>query len=227
MAGCTVRPSASAQHGPDAYTEHPAPRTIRAVSPRSQRTRRPHRGRQDPPQAHGQDPRSVLPRRRHGLPHQAGRPGDRGDRQVPPHRGALGHPDRQRAGPVLARQRRPAHRGRRRPAEDHGDWQKYKGEPGTEGTLRVAAPKTSKKELYEAALAAAGKTSDDGSGATTPKKRPAKAAAEEPKAEEAKTEDAKVEEPKADEAPAAADTDSGAAATDSTDADADVAGEKA
>ena len=42
-----------------------------------------------------------------------------------------------------------------------GDWQKYKGEPGTEGTLRVKAPKTSKKELYEAALAAAGKTTDD------------------------------------------------------------------
>ena len=39
-----------------------------------------------------------------------------------------------------------------------GDWQKYKGEPGTEGTLRVKAPKTPKKDLYEAALAAAGKT---------------------------------------------------------------------
>ncbi|KRE61670.1 30S ribosomal protein S16 [Nostocoides sp. Soil756] len=103
-----------------------------------------------------------------------------------------------------------------------GDWQKYKGEPGTEGTLRVAAPKTSKKELYEAAVAAAGKTSDDGSGATTPKKRAAKAAAEEPKVEEPKAEEAKVEE-----TPAAADTDSGAAATDSTDVDADAAGEKA
>ena len=57
-----------------------------------------------------------------------------------------------------------------------GDWQKYKGEPGTEGTLRVKAPKTSKKDLYEAALAAAGKTTDDGTGATTPKKRAAKKA---------------------------------------------------
>ena len=62
-----------------------------------------------------------------------------------------------------------------------GDWQKYKGEPGTEGTLRVKAPKTSKKDLYEAALAAAGKTSDDGTGATTPRKRAAKKA--EPAAE--------------------------------------------
>ncbi len=43
-----------------------------------------------------------------------------------------------------------------------GDWQKYKGEPGTEGTLRVKAEKPSKKELYDAAIAAAGK-SDTGS----------------------------------------------------------------
>ena len=57
-----------------------------------------------------------------------------------------------------------------------GDWQQFKGEPGTEGTLRVKAPKTSKKDLYEAALAAAGKTGDDGTGATTPRKRPAKKA---------------------------------------------------
>ena len=69
-----------------------------------------------------------------------------------------------------------------------GDWQKYKGEPGTEGTLRVKAPKTSKRDLYEAALAAAGKTSDDGTGATTPRKRTAKKAepaAEAPAAEAA------------------------------------------
>lgn len=36
-----------------------------------------------------------------------------------------------------------------------GDWQKFKGLPGTEGTLKVAAPKPSKQELFEAALAAA------------------------------------------------------------------------
>jgi small subunit ribosomal protein S16 len=58
-----------------------------------------------------------------------------------------------------------------------GDWQKHKGLPGTEGTLKVKAPKTSKKDLYEAALAAAGKASpDDASGATTARKRPAKKA---------------------------------------------------
>ena len=64
-----------------------------------------------------------------------------------------------------------------------GDWQKYKGEPGAEGTLKVKAPKTSKKDLYEAALAAAGKTTDDASGATTPKKRTAKKAEETPATE--------------------------------------------
>ena len=86
-----------------------------------------------------------------------------------------------------------------------GDWQKYKGEPGTEGTLRVKAPKTSKKDLYEAALAAAGKTSDDGTGATTARKRTAKKA--EPVAEEPAA-DAAAETPAAPaEAPAVEATD--------------------
>ncbi|WP_457253334.1 30S ribosomal protein S16 [Pedococcus sp. P5_B7] len=79
-----------------------------------------------------------------------------------------------------------------------GDWQKYKGEPGTEGTLKVKAAKPSKKELYDAAIAAAGKSEAGTDGATTPKKRAAKKADEAPKADEAK-----AEEPKADEAPKA------------------------
>ena len=33
-----------------------------------------------------------------------------------------------------------------------GDWQKFKGLPGTEGTLRVAAPKVGKHVAYEAAM---------------------------------------------------------------------------
>ena len=81
-----------------------------------------------------------------------------------------------------------------------------------EGNVKTKPAKPSKKELYEAAIAAAGKTSDDASGATTPKKRAAKKA-DEPQADEAK----------ADEAAPAADTDSGAAAAESTDADADKA----
>ena len=36
-----------------------------------------------------------------------------------------------------------------------GDWQKFKGLPGAEGTLRVAEPKPSKMLAYEAAVAAA------------------------------------------------------------------------
>ena len=59
-----------------------------------------------------------------------------------------------------------------------GDWQKFKGEPGAEGTLRVKEPKTSKKDLYEAAIAAAGKSGDSADGATTARKRPARKADE-------------------------------------------------
>jgi small subunit ribosomal protein S16 len=35
-----------------------------------------------------------------------------------------------------------------------GDWQKFKGLPGAEGTLKVAEPKPSKLDLFNAALAA-------------------------------------------------------------------------
>jgi small subunit ribosomal protein S16 len=58
-----------------------------------------------------------------------------------------------------------------------GDWQKFKGLPGTEGTLKVKEPKPSKLDLFNAALADA----DGGpsSEATTAKKKkaPAKKAA--------------------------------------------------
>ncbi|MDA3643500.1 30S ribosomal protein S16 [Saccharopolyspora indica] len=66
-----------------------------------------------------------------------------------------------------------------------GDWQKFKGLPGTEGTLKVAEPKPSKQSLFEAALAAAGE--EPTVEATTPKKKGGKKAedkAEEPKSEE-------------------------------------------
>lgn len=82
-----------------------------------------------------------------------------------------------------------------------------------EGTLKVAEPKANKKDLYEAALAAAGKSEGaDTSGATTARKKAAKKAdAEAPAAEE------KAEEPTADEVAPAADTDSGAAAAESAE----------
>jgi small subunit ribosomal protein S16 len=55
-----------------------------------------------------------------------------------------------------------------------GDWQKFKGLPGTEGTLRVKAEKPSKLELFQAALAQA--DSEPVAEAITPKKKAAKKA---------------------------------------------------
>ena len=50
-----------------------------------------------------------------------------------------------------------------------GDWQKFKKLPGTEGTLKVAAPKPSKVVAYEAAMKAA--ADEPAEGATTLKKK--------------------------------------------------------
>lgn len=83
-----------------------------------------------------------------------------------------------------------------------GDWQKFKGEPGAEGTLRTKAAKPSKKELYEAAVAAAGKSDAGTDGSTTPRKRAAKQAEEAPAVETAAAETPAVEAPAA-EAPSA------------------------
>ncbi|MGB3303482.1 30S ribosomal protein S16 [Gordonia sp. (in: high G+C Gram-positive bacteria)] len=70
-----------------------------------------------------------------------------------------------------------------------GDWQKFKGLPGAEGTLRVAEPKTSKQDLFNAALAAA--ENEPSVAATTAKK---KAAKKEEKAAEAEATEAAAEE---------------------------------
>ena len=50
-----------------------------------------------------------------------------------------------------------------------GDWQKHKGLPGTEGTLRFAAAKPAKSVAYEAAVKAA--AAEPAEGATTMKKK--------------------------------------------------------
>ena len=77
-----------------------------------------------------------------------------------------------------------------------GDWQKYKGLPGAEGTLKVKEPKTSKLDLFNAALAEAeGAPTTE---AATPKKKKTAKADKADKAEQAekaekaadKTEDA-------------------------------------
>lgn len=74
-----------------------------------------------------------------------------------------------------------------------GDWQKFKGLPGAEGTLKVKAPKPTKLELFNAALASADGAPSGEAVQLKKKKAPAKKADEAP---------AEVE--KADEAPAEA-----------------------
>jgi small subunit ribosomal protein S16 len=89
-----------------------------------------------------------------------------------------------------------------------GDWQKFKGLPGTEGTLKVAEPKRDKTELFNEALKDA--ANEPKSGAVTAKKTAKKAAkapedkpAIEPKAAKAPAEDAAAAEAPAAEAPVA------------------------
>ena len=82
-----------------------------------------------------------------------------------------------------------------------GDWQKFKGLPGTEGTLRFAAPKPHKSVAYEAAVKAA--AAEPAEGATTLKKKAQEklAAKANPVVEEAVVE-APVAEAVAEETPA-------------------------
>ncbi len=76
-----------------------------------------------------------------------------------------------------------------------GDWQKFKGLPGAEGRLKVAAPKPSKLELFNAALAAADGAPDTEAAKPKQKKAPAKkAAAEKPADKAAEAEAAKPAE---------------------------------
>ena len=66
-----------------------------------------------------------------------------------------------------------------------GDWQKFKGLPGAEGRLKLAAPKPSKLELFNAALAAADGAPDTEAAKPKQKKAPAKKAAADKPADEA------------------------------------------
>ncbi len=72
-----------------------------------------------------------------------------------------------------------------------GDWQKFKGEPGAEGTLKLAEPKADKKALFDAASKAAADEPKDG--ATTPRKKKS-AKADESKADESKADEAKADD---------------------------------
>jgi len=77
-----------------------------------------------------------------------------------------------------------------------GDWQRFKGLPGAEGTLKVAAPRTDKKEIFAAALAETLTES-----ATTPKgKGRAGGRAADSKSGDAKAADAKAADAKSGDA---------------------------
>jgi small subunit ribosomal protein S16 len=84
-----------------------------------------------------------------------------------------------------------------------GDWQKFKGLPGAEGTLKVADPKRDKTEIFNEALKDAAK--EPKAEAVTQKKaekKPEKKPAT--KADEAPAAEAPAAEASAEEAPAAA-----------------------
>ena len=98
-----------------------------------------------------------------------------------------------------------------------GDWQKFKGLPGAEGTLRTAEPRADKKAVFEAAAKDSAGTGGAKDGATTPKKRAAKKVAT-----EAAEGTPKAARPTADEA--AADGDVRAAGSDAAGTPTDAAG---
>ncbi len=111
-----------------------------------------------------------------------------------------------------------------------GDWQTFKGIAGTEGTLKTAAEKTSKIDLFNAALKDAG--NEPKAAATTAKKKadkpaeekaaeekPAEAAAPEAAAEE-KAAEKPAEKPAEEAAPEAAAEEKAPDAADDTKADA-------
>jgi small subunit ribosomal protein S16 len=78
-----------------------------------------------------------------------------------------------------------------------GDWQKFRGEPGAEGTLKVAEAKRDKIDVFNEALKDAAK---EPKGAATTKKSAKKSEkADVPTDEVVKADEPKADEPKADE----------------------------
>jgi small subunit ribosomal protein S16 len=65
-----------------------------------------------------------------------------------------------------------------------GDWQKFKGESGTEGTLRVAEPKKSKQDIFNEILKESGGSLDTEAVTKKAEKKPAKKAAASASSEE-------------------------------------------
>ena len=119
-----------------------------------------------------------------------------------------------------------------------GDWQKFTGEPGTEGTLRTAEPRADKKERFEAAAkeSQATKAAKEGAKESKPasKAKPARSsAAKDTAAKDSAAKDSPAKETAAKgKAPAAEAAESEAPAAseapaDASDADASGADAKA
>ena len=113
-----------------------------------------------------------------------------------------------------------------------GDWQKFTGEPGTEGTLRTAEPRADKKERFEAAAkeSQASKAAKEGakeSKAASKASKPARSSA----AKDSAAKDSVAKDSAAkDKAPAAKAADADAASeapAEASDADAKPADAKA
>ena len=79
-----------------------------------------------------------------------------------------------------------------------GDWQKFKGLPGTEGTLKVKEPKRSKLDIFNEALK---EVASEPKGAATTTRKKAEKTEKSEAAPAAKTEAAPAEEPVAETAP--------------------------
>jgi small subunit ribosomal protein S16 len=99
-----------------------------------------------------------------------------------------------------------------------GDWQKFTGEPGTEGTLRTAEPRADKKERFTAAAIQSQASKEAKESKAGTQSRAAKPAKDTP-AKEAPAKEAPAKESKASAAAkeskaSAADTDAEAAAAD-------------
>jgi small subunit ribosomal protein S16 len=82
-----------------------------------------------------------------------------------------------------------------------GDWQKFKGLPGAEGTLKTAEPKADKKERYETLVKESLATKDTKAAA-----KPARGGQQkkdQPKQDQSKQDQSKQEAPQAEAKPAA------------------------
>jgi small subunit ribosomal protein S16 len=103
-----------------------------------------------------------------------------------------------------------------------GDWQKFKGLPGAEGTLQVKEPKRDKLEIFNEALKDA--ANEPKGAATTKKSKKADKPAEDEPADKPAMETKAAKEPKAaDEAPVAEETPAPVPASETPEGAADEA----